>query len=179
MNRRRTLLAAATLPLLGGLAGCATPRPEDYAAERPVLDLARYFDGRVTAHGVFQDRNGRVVKRFTVQIDGQWQGDRGTLDERFLYSDGSTQRRVWRLQRGADGAWRGEADDVVGAAEGRAVGNALNWRYTLRLPVEGRVWEVQFDDWMFLMDERVMLNRASMSKFGIHLGDVTLSFTKL
>ena len=178
MNRRRTLLAAATLPLLGGLAGCATPRPEDYAAERPVLDLARYFDGRVTAHGVFQDRNGRVVKRFTVQIDGQWQGDRGTLDERFVYSDGSTQRRVWRLQRGADGAWRGEADDVVGAAEGRAVGNALNWRYTLRLPVDGREWEVQFDDWMFLVDERVMLNRARMSKFGITLGEVLLSFTK-
>ncbi len=178
MNRRRTLLAAAALPAMGLLGGCATPRPEDYAAERPVLDLARYFDGRVTAHGVFQDRNGRVVKRFTVQIDGQWQGDRGTLDERFLYSDGSTQRRVWRLQRGADGAWRGEADDVVGTAEGRAVGNALNWRYTLRLPVDGREWEVQFDDWMFLVDERVMLNRARMSKFGITLGEVLLSFTK-
>jgi hypothetical protein len=38
--------------------------------------------------------------------------------------------------------------------------------------------EVQFDDWMFLVDERVMLNRASMSKFGVHLGDVLLSFEK-
>lgn len=29
-----------------------------------------------------------------------------------------------------------------------------------------------------LMNDRVMLNRAVMSKFGIHLGDVTLSFYK-
>jgi hypothetical protein len=59
-----------------------------------------------------------------------------------------------------------------------AAGNALNWRYTLRLEVDGRTWDVQFDDWMFLMDERVMLNRAVMSKFGIRLGEVTLAFTK-
>jgi len=34
------------------------------------------------------------------------------------------------------------------------------------------------DDWMYLMNDRVMLNKARMSKFGIHLGDVTLSFYK-
>jgi Protein of unknown function (DUF3833) len=70
------------------------------------------------------------------------------------------------------------ADDIVGEAVGQATGNALNWRYTLALPVDGRVWEVQFDDWMYLMDERVMLNKAVMSKFGITLGEVTLAFTK-
>jgi hypothetical protein len=37
---------------------------------------------------------------------------------------------------------------------------------------------VQFDDWMYLMDNKVMLNRAAMSKFGIYLGEVTLSFYK-
>ena len=31
---------------------------------------------------------------------------------------------------------------------------------------------------MFLMDERVMPNRAAMSKWGVHLGEVTLSFIK-
>ena len=67
---------------------------------------------------------------------------------------------------------------MVGVAEGRSTGNALNWHYTLNLPVDGKVYEVQFDDWMVLMDERVMLNKAVMSKFGIRLGEVTLSFTK-
>jgi hypothetical protein len=31
---------------------------------------------------------------------------------------------------------------------------------------------------MYLIDERTMLNRATMSKFGVRLGDLTLSFTK-
>ena len=67
---------------------------------------------------------------------------------------------------------------MVGTAQGRVAGNALNWRYTLRLPVDGSVYEVAFDDWMYLVDDKVMLNKAAMSKFGIHLGEVTLAFVK-
>ena len=68
--------------------------------------------------------------------------------------------------------------DVVGEAAGESAGNALRWGYTLALPVDGRIWHVQFDDWMFLMDGHTMINKAQMSKFGIRLGEVTLSFTK-
>ena len=83
-----------------------------------------------------------------------------------------------RLQQLADGNFIGRADDVIGEATGRQLGNAFRWRYTLSLPVDGKVIEVQMDDWMYLLSERVMLNKASMSKFGVHLGEVTLSFTK-
>lgn len=179
MNRRSTLalLAAAGAPL--ALAGCAaSPEAGDYAAERPPLDLKRYFDGPLTAHGIFTDRAGRVARRFVVELTGRWNGPQGTLDERFRYSDGTTERRVWTLTDLGQGRWRGTAADVVGEALGEASGNALRWRYTLALPVDGRVWHVQFDDWMFLVDERVMLNKARMSKFGIFLGEVTLAFTK-
>ena len=67
---------------------------------------------------------------------------------------------------------------MVGQAQGQQSGNAFHWRYTLALPVDGRVVEVQFDDWMYLMNDRVMLNKAAMRKFGVHLGEVTLSFFK-
>lgn len=100
------------------------------------------------------------------------------LDEAFSYSDGSTQRRVWHLTKHENGRYTGRADDVVGEAQGQASGNAFRWSYTLRLPVDGKEYEVQFDDWMFLVDERVMLNRATMSKFGVTLGEVLLSFSK-
>ena len=169
---RRWFLAAAVLT------GCAGPTPADYAAETPVLDLKTYFDGDLVAHGIFTDRSGKVARRFVVQMTGSWNGNQGTLDERFTYSDGKTERRVWRLTDEGGGRWSGRADDVVGVAQGVAAGNALNWRYTLSLPVDGKVYEVQFDDWMYLMDERVMLNKAVMSKFGVRLGEVTLSFYK-
>jgi 5-hydroxyisourate hydrolase-like protein (transthyretin family) len=181
MDRRqlmRTAALAATAPALL-LAGCASaPAPADYAAEKPALDLKRSFDGELVAHGIFTDRAGKVARRFTVQMTGTWQGNQGTLDERFTYSDGKTERRVWRLTDLGGGRYTGRADDVVGEAQGQAAGNALNWTYTLRLPVDDKVYEVQFDDWMYLVDERVMLNKARMSKFGIFLGEVTLSFTK-
>lgn len=177
MTLRPLLITAATALAL--LAGCASaPTPADYAAETPVLDLATYFDGKLVAHGIFTDRSGKVVRRFTVDMTGRWSGDDGVLEEDFRYSDGQTERRVWRLKKGPNGRYTGTADDVVGTAEGQAAGNALRWAYTLRLPVDGRTYEVQFDDWMYLMDDRVMLNKAVMSKFGIRLGEVTLSFTR-
>ena len=175
---RRVLVAAAAAATVA-LSSCATaPVPTDYAAEKPVLDLKQYFNGELVAHGLFTDRAGKVARRFTVQMTGTWNGPQGVLDERFTYSDGKTERRVWKLTDEGNGRYTCRADDVVGVAEGRAAGNALNWRYTLSLPVDGKVYEVQFDDWMYLMDDKVMLNKAAMSKFGIHLGDVTLSFTK-
>jgi Protein of unknown function (DUF3833) len=172
---KKLLLAVALALTLGA---CASPTPADYAAEKPVLDLQRYFNGDLTAHGIFTDRSGKVVRRFTVLMKCQWTGDEGVLDEAFTYSDGKTDRRVWKLKKLPGGKYTGTAGDVVGVAQGQAAGNAFQWAYTLRLPVDDKVYEVQFDDWMYLVDERVMLNKAVMSKFGIRLGEVTLSFTK-
>jgi len=163
---------------LFGLWGCSSVEIDKYRSETPVLDLRQYFNGTLEAHGIFQDRSGEVVKRFTVIIDASWQGEVGTLDERFTYSDGSTQRRVWTITRTGEGRYVGRADDVVGEARGEEAGNALRWRYVLALPVDGKVYNVDFDDWMFLMDDRVMLNRSVMSKWGFRLGEVTLSFYK-
>jgi len=176
--KRRLLLAsaAATSALL--LGGCASQHIDSYATQQPVLNLQQYFNGTLDAYGVFTDRSGTVVKRFTVVMRCSWKGDAGTLDETFSYSDGSTQKRIWHLQRQTDGRYVGTADDVVGQALGESRGNAFHWNYTLRLPVDGSEYDVQFDDWMYLMTDRVMLNKATMSKFGVRLGEVTLSFTK-
>lgn len=179
MNLRRTCLLAALAGTAALVAGCAGPQITDYAQQQPALELDRYFNGRVIAHGIFQKRSGEVARRFTVLMDCHWEGNQGVLDEQFTYSDGSTERRVWRLTKHADGRYTGHADDVVGQATGQTAGNAFRWNYTLRLPVDGRVYDVQFDDWMFLMDDKVMLNRATMSKFGVRLGEVFLSFNKV
>jgi hypothetical protein len=160
------------------LAGCASPTVADYAAEKPTLNLRTYFNGMVDAWGIFTDRNGKVVKRFTVEMKCDWRDQQGVLDEDFVYSDGTREKRVWTLTDQGNGLFTGTAGDVVGVAEGQTQGNAFNWRYTLALPVDGTVLHVQMDDWMYLMNDRVMLNKARMTKLGIHLGDVTLSFTR-
>ena len=170
------------IALVFSLAACSSPTVTQYSAEKPTLQLSEYFDGTIDAYGIFTDRSGVVVKRFTVLIKAHWQtidGKKiGTLDESFEYSDGTKQKRVWTLVETAPGRYIGTADDVVGEALGNSAGNALNWTYTLALPVDDSIYHVQFNDWMYLITPKVMINKAKMSKFGIDLGEVTLSFYK-
>ena len=172
---QRLILALTTLFLL---AGCASVTPDDYRAEKPVLELERYFTGTIDAWGMFTDRQGKVVRRFTVVMRCTWNGDTGTLDEDFSYSDGTKEKRIWTIKKLGGGRYSGSAADVLGEAIGIARGNALNWRYVLDLKVGDKSYHVNFDDWMYLMDDDVMLNRAAMSKFGFYLGEVTLAFKK-
>ncbi len=173
------LLSMALLSAAAALiAGCAAPGVEAYRDQRPVLDLRQYFDGEIEAQGMFQNRSGEVVRRFTVAIKGSWQGNVGTLEEDFFYSDGTTDRRVWTITRIDEHNYTGTADDVIGEATGKAYGNALHWRYVLALEVDDKTYKVDFDDWMYLVDDEVMLNRSEMRKFGFRLGEVTLAFKK-
>jgi len=182
---RKSYVAAKWMFLglvITGLFACSSPSVTQYANEKPNLDLSEYFNGTIDAYGIFTDRSGEVKKRFTVLLVAQWKvidGKRvGTLDESFEYSDGTKQKRIWTLTETAPGKYIGRADDVVGDALGESAGNALNWAYTLALPVDGTIYHVQFNDWMYLVTPKVMLNKAKMSKFGIDLGEVTLSFYK-
>ena len=160
------------------IAGCAAVAPADYAAEQPALALERYFVGTVDGWGMVQDRSGKVLRRFYVKIDARWQGDIGTLDEAFDWSDGKKERRVWTVTRTGAGRYTGRAADVVGEATGVAAGNALQWRYGLKLPPEQGGWEVSLDDWMYLVDEDTMLNRSAITKFGIRFADITIAFRR-
>lgn len=161
------------------LTACGSVDVDHYAREKPELELSSFFNGTIDAWGIFQKRDGAVARRFHVVIEASWRSPQeGVLDERFTYSDGETQRRVWTLKRQSDGTWQGTADDVVGVATGKVAGNALRWTYVMRLPVDGKEYLVDFDDWMWQLDDSSMMNRSVMSKFGIDLGEVTLFFKK-
>ena len=172
MARRGWILACVL-----GLSGCAA-QVTDYAGETPELDLAEFFNGPVKAWGMVQNRSGKVVRRFEVDMVGRWNGDEGVLEEDFRFANGETQRRVWRFRKVGPHTYTGTAGDVVGEAEGEVYGNALRWRYVLALEIDGKTWNVTFDDWMYLLDDRTMMNRSEMKKFGLRVGEVTLFFRK-
>ncbi|HKJ95831.1 MAG TPA: DUF3833 domain-containing protein [Gammaproteobacteria bacterium] len=175
---RRGLLLAV-LALTGALlGGCSGINPKDYADSKPIFRIERYFDGHVRAWGMFQGRSGEVKRRFTVDVHGHTEGDEFILREHFKYADGSTQKRVWHIRRLDDHHYEGRAGDIVGVAKGTRYGNALHWHYTLALPVDGDTWHLKFNDWMYLQEDGVMINRTSVSKYGFHVGDVTIAFRK-
>lgn len=163
---------------IGLLSSCAVTDVTAYKNEKPEFDLERYFTGRTEAWGIFQKRSGEVVKRFHVEIEGKRIADELVLDERFTYSDGTKQTRVWRLKKNGDKQWTGRADDVKGTAEGEVSGNAFKWQYVLLLPVDGTIYEMHMDDWMYLVDDQTLVNKTKMTKFGIELGEVSIFFRR-
>lgn len=176
MSPRRLHRFLLPLILLFALNGCAAMDPKDFAGRRPDLKIEEYFAGRTNAWGIFEDRFGTLRREFTVTIDGRWDGRELVLDERFLYSDGETDRRVWHITRTGEHGYEGQAGDVIGTATGSAYGNALNWRYDMDMKVGDGTWRVRFDDWMFLQPGGVLINRANVYRWGVWIGTVTLFF---
>lgn len=168
-----------------GLGGCtAKPSFDDPALAGPEFELQDFFDGRLRAHGQFQDVLGTVRRSFVVDIEGDWDGERLRLVEDFVYEDGATEQRIWTLVQTGPETWEGTAPGVIGVATGREDGNRFNWRYEIDLPLpaaDGSVetLRVTFDDWMWQLTEDRLFNRAYMQRFGFDIGDVAIMFEKL
>lgn len=153
------------MPTVTAAAAAAEATAQSFALEH-------YFAGQSRAWGVFVDRFGRLRSRFTVDITGTWDGEVLTLKEDFHYLDGKSEHRTWRIRRTESGGYAAEADSVIGSAEGDQLDGAVNLRYRFLLKVGGSTLKVRFDDWFYRHDDDVVVNRASISKFGIKLGDV-------
>jgi hypothetical protein len=174
MTAKRVAAAAAVWVL----AACSSIKPEDFNGKEPRFLVESYFSGETKAWGIFEDRFGNLRREFVVDITGKWDGLTLVLDERFAYSDGEKDRRVWTIRKLDEHMYSGTAADVIGEAVGKGYGNALNWSYDLNLKVGDGTWRVHFDDWMYLQPGGVLLNKATVTKWGFHIGTVTLAFSK-
>lgn len=174
---RLAALALAAVTLLSACAG--RPALDDPHLSDRQLNLEDFFVGDIVAHGQFQDILGTVRRRFEVAITGTWDGETLTLVEDFVYEDASTEQRVWSLVKTGPDTWRGTAPGVVGEAFGEERGDTFNWQYTIDLPLAGgETMRLAFDDWMWLLSEDRLLNRAYMTRFGVPIGEVIITFEK-
>ncbi|MEM9851252.1 MAG: DUF3833 domain-containing protein [Pseudomonadota bacterium] len=166
------------------LAACGAPSLDDPKLSDRKLDLEDFFDGSLVAYGQFQDLFGTVRRRFEVEVKGDWNGERLRLVEDFVYEDGATEQRIWTLTKTGPDTWEGTAPGVIGTATGEERGDTFNWAYTIDLPIpaaDGTVdtLRASFDDWMWLLTDDRLLNRAYMTRFGVPIGEVIITFEKL
>jgi hypothetical protein len=163
------------LPLLA--AGCAGRQPvTDFADRTPAFHLEQVYDGHSKGYGFFFSRSGSVVKQFTADEDGHWDGAVLTLHEHYVFQDGQTQDRDWTFQKDADGTWIGRTPEVVGVTTGTESGNAYRMHYTFDLTASGSPHTLDFDDWSWLMTPKIMINRAWGTKLGFDVGDIEAVF---
>ncbi len=166
-----------SLVLSLSLIGCSM-NINNFTNSLPELNLFDYFDGKTTAWGIFEDRFGTIQKQFRVNIIGKINGDHLILDEKFIYNNGDIERRVWNIKKVNNNSYEGKADDIEGIAKGTSNGNALNWQYDMNIKIKGRDFLVHFNDWMFLQDNGVLINRAKVTKWGFKVGEISLFFHK-
>ena len=95
-----------------------------------------------------------------------------------FWKDGENQKRVWKIEKLDDHNYLGSASDVVGKAKGVSYGPAFKFEYELIVPFKGRNIKIKFDDWIFKQDDKVAINRATLSKFGFKVGELTVFFKK-
>lgn len=150
----------------------------DFDGRAPDYDLAAYFDGQTIGYGLFEDRFGKLRREFKVLIKGYEEDGELILEEDFLYNDGETQRRVWRIRTEGPHRYRGRAGDIIGTATGERYGNALRWKYKVDLKVGDGTWKVGFNDWMYLQQDGVLINKATVTRYGLRIGEVTIAFVK-
>ncbi len=169
-----------TLTLFFMVFSCST-NISHYNGSTPKIGVKEFFNGKIEGYGIFHNRfNGKIEKRYYVQMTGSWQGDTGTLTEKFFLDDEMMMNRKWTLHYIDEHNFIGTADDIVGMAMGKTDGYALQLKYTLKYEREkNKFMNLNFNDWIYLMPDNHAINRSEMSKFGIRLGEIIFHFRKL
>tara|TARA_Y100001970_G_scaffold284921_1_gene403342 strand:+ start:1863 stop:2417 length:555 start_codon:yes stop_codon:yes gene_type:complete len=173
-----SLLLVIFIVVIGNLILKKNMKPEDFKDQKPKLIIENYLSGKVKAWGILQNRSGKVTRQFSAILDGKWNGKKLILDEKFDWSDGEIQTRQWQITKIDEHNYEGTAGDVVGKAKGYSYGPAFKFEYVLLVPVKGKKIKITFDDWIFMQNDKVAINRAKMSKFGIKVAELTVIFVK-
>ena len=160
------------------LSNCRDMSPEEYKNTEPKIKIEEYFLGNVKAWGIFQGRSGKVKRQFTAKMNGYFEGENFILKEDFNWSDGEKQTRRWMIKKVGEHNYEGTASDVIGIAKGTSYGSAFKFEYNWLIPFKDKKIKVRFDDWIFQQDDKVAINRAIVTKFGIKVGDSTVLFVK-
>ncbi|WP_166415787.1 DUF3833 domain-containing protein [Cochlodiniinecator piscidefendens] len=147
-------------------------KPTDYAENGPAFTLKEHLSGPILSEGVIYGPTGRVTNSFTAHMQGNWEGDTGTLTESFTYSNGQTQEREWTLTAGADNTFTATAEDIIGAAQGVVSGSTIMMTYEIVLPERAGGHVLSVTDWLYLTESGVIINRSEMRKFGIMVAEL-------
>ena len=142
------------------------------------FDLTTLLAGHTRAEGVFEDRFGRLKRRLAVDMHGAWKDGRFHLEEHFTYDDGRREARLWIVTPGEGGHFTAACDDCVGIARGHVADGTITMHYRFRLRMKSRVITVDFSDRIHRLGSGRAVNRATMSKLGVRLGELALFFER-
>jgi hypothetical protein len=165
------------------LSACSSVDIKQYENNQPKLILDQFFNGDLTAHGILKNRSGEVTRYFNVTMTGTWdENGVGTLAEKFIFDDNSIEYRTWvftPIQTDSGIQYLAKANDTLSETMIDLSGNAFFMNYDLLINYKGDDLEVNIDDKMYLVSDKVIINESIMTKYGIEVGYITLTIIKL
>lgn len=145
----------------------------------PLFELTTFLAGRTRAWGIFEDRFGKLRRRMNIEMLGTWRDSVFVLEERFTYDSAEAETRTWLVEPQGQGRFRAMSKDCVGEATGICDADSVRMSYRFRLKIDKRDVVVTFDDRLFRMGDAIAVNRATMSKWGVKLGELSLFFQRV
>ena len=95
----KSILLIISLFLITSCSKNNSMKPEDFKNKEPRLIIEEYLSGEVKAWGVLQNRSGKVIRQFSADLNGKWDGKQLILDEKFNWDDGEIQTRQWQINK--------------------------------------------------------------------------------
>lgn len=142
------------------------------------LDLPSFLAGQSKAWGIFEDRFGTLRRRFVADLQGTWEDGIFVLREDFVFDDGERMHRTWRISPTKNGRFTADADDVIGTALGTTDGETIKLSYQFLLNTGSTDLQVRFHDRFYRVDQNNVMNRATLTKWGIKLGEMSIFFQR-
>lgn len=164
--------------LLMSLLSCGGDTILKYKNNNPKLDIKKYLNGNLEAVGILKNRSGEVTRYFSVKMSANWSGNVGTLKEEFIFDDGEKQSRTWTFNFTDEENFTSKAEDVIGTGKGRQLGNTLMMKYVLRIPYNKSTIDLNMEDWIYMVDDKTLINTTIMRKFGFKVGELVVVFNK-
>ncbi|MDB5650078.1 MAG: hypothetical protein JWL62_1598, partial [Hyphomicrobiales bacterium] len=87
-------------------------------------------------------------------------------------------RKTWVLTKTGPSTYSGTREDVIGTADGRLDGPTFRLAYTATVKTKQSTIDLGFNDVLGLLPDGSVLNRATVSKLGVKVGEVTLHISK-
>ena len=172
-----------TIGALFMLFGCSSIDVKTYEGKTPEVTLKGFYSEPVHGYGFFQNRSGEITDRYYAYLIPKWNGNEGTIHEKQWKEDGKLLlEQTWNVKLAPDGkSFTATGDKIVGEMKGKSAGYAFNMKYSMMIPRgdTGKEIELDANDWTFLQPDGAGFNKISLSKFGIHVGDVTYILRKL
>ncbi len=161
------------------LASCSNSLVKQYANQNPKIDIKTYFNGDIESWGFVEDNDGKVTRRFTAKINGKWSGNKGIIQEEFVFNNGEKDGRTWMLTVDDANNFTAIAHDIIGVAKGTGYGNTISVNYLLTILEGKRKSNVNTKDMIYLIDDKSAISIAKMSRFGFEKGKIITSYRKV